>query len=283
MASALKKVIVVGDTRKPRVPETVQKALGYLRNEAEVVAIDPDGTQNIEALSADIVFVFGGDGAILRAVRHLGRNSIPICGVNLGKLGFLATLTDQNLEVDLRSILHGEYSVLNGMLLDCSVVRGGVQIFTSRAVNDAVISRGALSRLIPIELVIDGLRVSTFNGDGLILSTPLGSTAHSLSAGGPIVEPRIASMIITPICPHTLSNRPIVVPPDSRIEMNIGDGPPGTALTVDGQVFQEVQKGDVVSVSRSENVFLLVRSAGYNHYQTLREKLHWRGSLDPER
>ena len=277
--AAVKKVIVVGNGRKPRVPETVERAVAFLRQTAEVVAVDLDATLPLEPLSADMVFVFGGDGAILQAVRQLGRNPVPVCGVNLGKLGFLATLTDADLARDLGAVLRGEYTVLIAALLDCFVQRNGEVIHRSRAVNDAVVSRGALSRIIPVDLLIDGDLVTTYNGDGLIISSPLGSTAHSLSAGGPIVAPDVQAMILTPICPHTLTNRPIVIPAGSRIDVKIGDGPPGTALTVDGQVFQELQRGDIVSVMRSAQSFRLVRAAGHDYYRTLREKLGWKGHL----
>jgi len=279
MAPAAKRVIVIGDSRKPRVPAVVGRALPILREAAEVVAVDLEASQGLESAAADIAFVFGGDGAILKAVRQLGRNHVPVCGVNLGKLGFLATLTDHNLAEDLRAILRGEFSVLSALMLDCSVCRDGSLIHRSSAVNDAVISRGALSRIIPIDLRIDGDRVSTYNGDGLIISTPLGSTAHSLSAGGPIVGPDVEAIIVTPICPHTLSNRPLVIPADSRVDMIIGDGPQGVALTVDGQVYQEVCRGDVITATRSDEQFRLVRCAGHNYYRTLREKLGWSGSF----
>ncbi|MFO7898741.1 MAG: hypothetical protein R6V58_06735, partial [Planctomycetota bacterium] len=157
--------------------------------------------------------------------------------------------------------------------------RDGEVMFTSRAANDAVISRGALSRIVPVDLLIDGEKVTTYNGDGFIVSTPLGSTAHSLSAGGPIVEPEIAAMILTPICPHTLSNRPLVVPGHRRIELVIGDGCQGMALTVDGQVFQTLEAGDVVSVTPAEQSLRLVRTAGYSFFRTIRDKLGWSGHL----
>ncbi len=279
MPSAPRRVMVIGDGAKPRVQETVERALPALRDVAEVVTIDLDESHNIENIKADLAFVFGGDGAILKAVRRLGANALPVCGVNLGKLGFLATLRDEDLPDDLRAVLRGNYAVTSAMMLDCTVQRNGRTVHASRAVNDAVISRGALSRVVPLDLLIDGDKVTTYNGDGIIVSTPLGSTAHSLSAGGPIVEPGVDAMILTPICPHTLSNRPLVVPADRRIELHVASGPKGVALTVDGQVFELLETGDTVAIVQSTRRFDLVRSLDYNYFVTLREKLGWGGHL----
>lgn len=276
-----KRVIVVGDAAKPKVAATVRRALPLLRRAARVVAVDLRGSEPLHSLPADLALVFGGDGAILKAVRRLRGNPVPVCGVNLGKLGFLATLTGRNLAPELRAVLHGEFVLAHGILLDCAVLRGNTLLHKSSAVNDAVVSRGALSRIVPVHLLIDGEEITTYNGDGLIISTPLGSTAHSLSAGGPLVEPTLEAMILTPICPHTLSNRPLVVPASRRIELRVGEGPEGVALTVDGQVFQELRAGDRVTVTRSKKRFGLVRTAGYNYFQTLREKLGWSGHLTP--
>ena len=280
MASAPKRVIVVGDAAKARVSETVERALPVLRETAEVVAVELEGAQPLESTGADLALVFGGDGAILKAVRRLGENPPLVCGVNLGKLGFLATLTDDGLVPALRAVMSGKFQVVSAIMLSCSVVREGAEIHRSRAVNDAVVSRGALSRIVPIHLLIDGERVTTYNGDGLIVSTPLGSTAHCLSAGGPIVEPGIEVMILAPICPHTLSNRPLVVPAGRRIELEVGEGPGGIALTVDGQVFQELRAGDRVIVVKSRDRFRLVRASGHNYFRTLRDKLGWSGQLE---
>jgi len=279
MAPKPKKVIVIGEAAKPNVPEVPKSAVPTIEESATVVAVDLDGSQDLASVDADLAFVFGGDGAILKAVRRLGTNPVPVCGVNLGKLGFLATLTDKNLAGGLGSVLRGKFTVVSPIMLECSVRRDGKTIHRSRAVNDAVISRGALSRIIPVDLLIDGHPVTTYNGDGLIVSTPVGSTAHCLSAGGPIVEYGVEAMILIPICPHTLSNRPLVIPAERVVELEVGRGPRGVALTVDGQVFQELEPGDVVTATRSEHRFKLVLASGHNYFTTLREKLGWSGHL----
>jgi len=277
MPSPPKKLIITGDGAKPRVSETVERALPILREAADEITVDLEESQALESADADLALVFGGDGAILKTARRLGRNRVPVCGVNLGKLGFLATLTDTNLAESLRPIMRGDFMVAPAMTFNCSVLRGGAAVHEARGVNDAVISRGALSRIIPVDVCLDGERIATYNGDGVIVSTPLGSTAHSLSAGGPIVEPGIDALILTPICPHTLSNRPLVVPADSEVELAVTENSHGAALTIDGQVFQELAEGDRVIVRLAEERLNLVRSSGYSYYRTLREKLGWSG------
>lgn len=277
MPSPPKKLIVTGDGAKPRVSETVERALPILRELADEITVDLEESQPLESVDADLALVFGGDGAILKTARRLGRNRVPVCGVNLGKLGFLATLTDTDLAESLRSIMRGDFTVAPAITFNCSVLRGGTVVHEARGVNDAVISRGALSRIIPVDVRLDGERIATYNGDGVIVSTPLGSTAHSLSAGGPIVEPGLDALILTPICPHTLSNRPLVVPADSEVELAVIGNSHGAALTIDGQVFQELAKGDRVIVRLSEERLNLVRASGYSYYRTLREKLGWSG------
>ncbi len=277
MPSPPKRLIVVGSRLKPRVPETVERALPILEEAGCEVTVDLDESQAIESVEADLVLVFGGDGAILKTARRLGKNHVPLCGVNLGKLGFLATVTDVDLDAELRLILTGEFTVTQVITFECSIVRGESVVHAGRAVNDAVVSRGALSRIVPVSVRLDGDRIATYNGDGVIVSTPLGSTAHSLSAGGPIVEPGLDALILTPICPHTLSNRPLVIPAGSRIELEVAGETQEAALTIDGQVFRELANGDRVAVSLSEERLELVRSSGYNYYTTLREKLGWSG------
>ena len=277
MPSPPKKLIVTGDGAKPRVSETVERALPILRELADEITVDLEESQLLESVDADLALVFGGDGAILKTARRLGRNRVSVCGVNLGKLGFLATLTDTNLAESLRSIMRGDFTVAPAITFNCSVLRGGTVVHEARGVNDAVISRGALSRIIPVDVRLDGDRIATYNGDGFIVSTPLGSTAHSLSAGGPIVEPGLDALILTPICPHTLSNRPLVIPADSQVELAVIGNSRDAALTIDGQVFQELAEGDRVIVRLSEDRLNLVRAPGYSYYRTLREKLGWSG------
>ncbi len=279
MHSTFKQVIVVGDPEKERVRAAIDRALPIISDRADVVDVDLEGSGPLEPDAIDLVLVFGGDGALLKTARRFKPPLPPVCGINLGKLGFLTGVRDDRLEQALPEVLAGKYTITASMMLDCVARRAGEDIFASRAANDVVISRGALSRIVPVDLLIDGEKVAAYNGDGFIVATPLGSTAHSLSAGGPIVETEIDAMILTPICPHTLSNRPLVVPSHRRIEMVIGDGSDEMAVTVDGQVFQPLQPGDIIAVAPAEERLRLVRAAGYSYFRTIRDKLGWRGHL----
>jgi NAD+ kinase len=273
------RIIVTGNAEKARVSETVDRAIPIIERHAEIAVVTLDNESPLDRYPADFALVFGGDGAILSAARRLNDNPVPICGIKLGRLGFLATLTDENLDADLSAVLRGGFTVTSAMTLDVTAHRDDGELLAARAVNDAVVSRSALSRLVPIDLLIDREQVTTYNGDGLIVSTPIGSTAHSLAAGGPIVEPTADAMILTPICPHTLSNRPLTVSPQRRIDLRMGEGSAGLALTVDGQTYQELQPGDTVTLERSDRRFRLVRAAGYSYFRILREKLGWSGHL----
>jgi NAD+ kinase len=276
-----KHIVVLGNSAKERVPQTMAAAIAVLEPLADITAIELNDDAALDTLQADLAFVFGGDGAILHAARRFGDNPIAICGVKLGKLGFLATLTDDHLEADLKAIVAGNYHIVSAMKLACTVERDGEVIHQSHAVNDAVVSRGALSRLISIDLLIDGEKVTTYNADGIIVSTPLGSTAHCLAAGGPILEPAFDAMVLAPICPHTLSNRPLAISAEREVQMCMNKRMAGTALTVDGQVYQNLESGDCVKLTRADTRFNLVRAEGHSYFETLREKLGWGGHVGP--
>jgi NAD+ kinase len=195
----------------------------------------------------------------------------------MGRFGFLAELMEKNVRVLLEKILTGNYQVRKRMLLLCHVRRAGKLIIESTAINDAVISRSSLSRLISIKLLINGEDVATYRADGLIVSTPLGSTAHSLSAGGPVLTPDLNAFVVVPICPHTLTNRPLVVSGNVKIEMELLSQLSGTGFTVDGQVFTELETGDTVTVERSDIEIQMVDTGTRTFYGVLREKLNWGG------
>ncbi len=186
-------------------------------------------------------------------------------------------MANADLAAELGLILNGDFTVEKVVTFECSIIRDDSVVHECRGINDAVVSRGALSRIVPVTVHLDGDRIATYNGDGVIVSTPLGSTAHSLSAGGPIVEPCLDALILTPICPHTLSNRPLVIPARCLIELEVAGKTPEAALTIDGQVFHELLHGDRVAACLSEEPLELVRASGYNYYRTLREKLGWSG------
>lgn len=274
----VKKVIILGNLKKKKIADTLKNLEPWLKKRAGVIICDLESeaeATHMRRAEADIAIVLGGDGAILSACRRLGKHQIPIIGVHLGKFGFLTELTENDMFASIEKILDGEYKVVPRMLLTCSVQRNQNVIKDSIGLNDVVISRPALSRLITIRLIINGDEVATYRTDGLIVSTPVGSTAHSLSAGGPILVPEIDAFIITPICPHTLTNRPIVVPGDSKIEIEYLSEYGGAGVTIDGQVFIELIQGDRTKVEKSSIQLQLIDTGARTFYDVLREKLNW--------
>lgn len=276
----MKKVLILGNLEKNKVSSVASELESWLKERAKVVKIvnmKKDAEEPVGDTGADIGIVLGGDGAILAACRRLGKHQIPIVGVHVGNFGFLTELTLKDLHRSLEGILAGDYRVSSRVLLSCRVRRGREIIKESIGVNDVVISRPSLSRLILIRLTIDGNAIATYRGDGIIVSTPIGSTAHNLAAGGPILTPNLDAFIITSICPHTLTNRPLVVSSDVKIELEELSAYPGIGLTVDGQVYIELSKGDVVSIERSEIQLKLIDTRTRTFYGILREKLNWAG------
>ncbi len=273
----MKKILFLGDKSKKRVRETITELEPLFRKKSHLTIIDISDEDGIEQISADLAFVFGGDGTILSASRKLNDKQIPLIGVHLGKFGFLADLTSHEVDKSLEIIFSGEYVISQRMLLTCKVIRDEQVINETLGLNDAVVSRTSLSRLISIKLYVNKKIVTTYSSDGLIVSTPAGSTAHSLSAGGPIVTPDMEAFIITPICPHTLSNRPLVVSGDSTIELEQISDSRGVGLTVDGQVYFDVMTGDRVVIEKAEKKLQLIDIQARTFYDVLREKLNWRG------
>ena len=274
----MKRVILTGNGSKPQIAAAVSELLPWIRERADVAVIDLAMDRDLSAVAADLAVVLGGDGAILSAARRLGCNQVPVVGVNLGKLGFLAELTPAQFREHFGAILNGQYRASPRMMLACALHRGGQRVAEHLALNDVVVSRGALSRLITFDLLVDGRHTTTYNGDGVVVSTPTGSTAHSLSAGGPVLDPRLEAMVITPLCPHTLTNRPVVLPASQEIELRAAVTPVDVGLTVDGQVYEEMFQGDRVVVRRAAATVQLVDLGLRTYYDTLREKLQWGGS-----
>lgn len=273
----MKKIIILGDKSKKKIRETIKELEPLFRKKSHLSIIDISDEEELEKVSADLAFVFGGDGTILSASRKLNGRQIPLIGVHLGKFGFLAELTSREISDSLDKIFAGEYVVSQRMLLTCKVIRSKQVINETLGLNDAVISGTSLSRLISIKLYVNEKIVTTYSSDGLIVSTPAGSTAHSLSAGGPIVTPDMEAFIITPICPHTLSNRPLVVSGDSKIEMEQISESKGVGLTVDGQIYFDIKVGDRIVIEKAKNKLQLIDIQTRTFFDVLREKLDWRG------
>ncbi|MFZ5644073.1 MAG: NAD(+)/NADH kinase [Bacillota bacterium] len=231
--------------------------------------------ENIDEMlkKIDCLLVFGGDGTILRSSRIAAKYGVPLLGINLGHLGFLSEIDVPDIKEDLASILNNEYYIEERMMIEASVLRDGRIIDSATGLNDAVITKGAFARLILLETRVNGEHVSNYPTDGLILSTPTGSTAYSLSAGGPVVTPEMELMIITPICPHALWARPIVIAPESEVEVELLSEKGEVMLTIDGQHGLNLFKNDIVKITRSPYKVKFIRLKTRNFFRVLKQKL----------
>ncbi len=270
---------------QPQVAERVAELDEWLRKRGVDVLLDREAARwlgrpgvALEDLAGrvDLLVVLGGDGTLLAAARAVGDGAVPLLGVNLGTLGFLAETSGDELLDALEQAFAGRLVVALRMRLDVEVGRGGRIVERCLALNDAVIGKSALSRMIDLETRADGAFVTTYHSDGLIVATPTGSSAYSLSAGGPILLPEGESIVLTPICPHTLTQRPLVLPDHYRIEILVLDTRGGDVhLTVDGQVGVRLEQGDRVAVARSAHPARLLVSPNRSPFAVMREKLRW--------
>ncbi len=269
----------------PRVRDVVADVIPWLQTRGVEVFLDrtPDLLQPMElnivppeelAKRVDAVAVFGGDGTLLYAARIVADRGVPILGVNLGSLGFLTEINLEDMHAALSSLLNGEYHLEDRMLLDVQVKKRESSVTRYLALNDAVINKGTLARIIDLEVSVNSQLVTLTRADGLIISTPTGSTGYSLSAGGPILYPTLAAFIVTPICPHTLTNRPVVVPDGAVVAVCLRHGT-DVMVTVDGQVGMPLEQGDSLRVCRASSVLHLVRFKDSPFFRLLREKLKW--------
>jgi NAD+ kinase len=227
------------------------------------------------AANVDLILVLGGDGTMIATARMLGDREVPVLGVNYGGLGYLAEFRIEELYQALESILSGNFRLDKRVMLDVELRRGGELITHNRVLNDVVINKSALARIIEIEAYLNQHFVNSFRADGLIISTPTGSTAYNLSAGGPVIFPSMNAVVITPICPFTLSNRPIVVPDDATIELLLKTDQEEVTLTLDGQVGFSLKVEDRAVIRKSRVAFNLVQPSNRNYFDVLRDKLRW--------
>ncbi len=223
---------------------------------------------------ADLAIVLGGDGTMLNAARRLARYCVPLVGVNQGRLGFMTDISRQDMLTCMDDLLDGRFTKENRMLLAAEVIRDGKEIASNVALNDAVVDKGAIGRMIEFELFIDGEFIYNLRSDGLIVSTPTGSTAYSMSAGGPILHPTLTGIALVPLCPHALSNRPIIVNDSAEIELRVtqADDP---RVHFDGQVTLDLARNDCVRLRRSEYTICFLHPPGYSYFAMLRQKLQW--------
>jgi len=227
------------------------------------------------ATTADLMLVLGGDGTMIATARLVGDREVPVLGINYGGLGYLAEFRIEELYSALESILAGNYRLDRRVMLAVEHSRGDDPPNTYRVLNDVVINKSALARIIEIEAYLNSQFVNSFRADGLIVSTPTGSTAYNLSAGGPVIFPSMNAVVITPICPFTLSNRPIVVPDDAEIELLLKTDNEDVSLTLDGQVGFPLKVADRVTIRKSRTTFNLIQPSNRNYFDVLRDKLRW--------
>lgn len=282
----IKKIGIVANAEKEKSPELTRRLRDWIVGQGAEVFLEKriaekmglrDGMDRKSlAARTDLLVVFGGDGTMLRTARAVREFDIPIVGINLGSFGYLTEVNIQEMEDAMRLILKGDFQTEERMMLDVVIERGdGGQTRERTVLNDVVINRGNLSRIVDLETSVDDHYLTTFKADGLILSTPTGSTAYSLSAGGPIVFPQQDSIILNPICPHTLTNRPIILPENVVVKILLWTKEMGATVTMDGQASFILEAGDTCTVRKSRYVTTLVTSPHRDYMQILRSKLGW--------
>ncbi len=253
----------------------MQEFISFVEKKADIIANCLDSTVKPEKLApADYAVVFGGDGTIISAARDLASANIPVIGVNVGKLGFLAEFSLDELKQHFERIINNPI-IEKRMILTCLVSRNGEIIFESRAINDVIIAAGHPFRMIDIQMSVNDQQLAGCFGDGVIISTPTGSTAYNLSAGGPILSANLAAIVITPICPHSLSFRPVVINAENDIKVRPVEVNDGTTLIFDGQVSINLRKDDLVNIKKDKGCFLVVNNPVRTQWDTLAEKLKW--------
>lgn len=286
MPTAFHTVALIGKYQSEEVAEALLDLARFLRERGCTVMVE-QGTASatnatgylvapyeVIGTEADLVVILGGDGTMLNTARRLAAFDVPMVGVNQGRLGFLTDIAREHVLERIAALLEGEYAAERRFLLDAEVLRGGERVFQTLALNDVVVNKGELGRMIEFEVRIDGHFVYNQRSDGLIVATPTGSTAYALSANGPILHPAVAGFTLVPLCPHALSNRPITVSDQSSIEIVLM--PPHDArVHSDGQSRFDARANDTVRIVRSAHAVTLLHPPGYSYYAMLREKLRW--------
>lgn len=289
LADKIKRVGLIGNSEKVSAADAVKRAARLIEAAGRRIYSDPPTARLAHlkgvvlndaaalARQVDLLVVFGGDGTMLRVAREIAGSHTPVLGVNIGGLGFLTAVPSPNLPQALKCVWDGHFKFDSRVLIQATGRCGG-RLVHSTALNDIVIGRGIASRLIELEVSVDGDPLTRYRCDGLIVSSPTGSTAYSLAAGGAVIFPTADVLALTPICPHTLSNRSLILPLTATIEVKVLSPKPATILSADGQVVSELAPGDKLAVRRARRSVRLMHLAGSSFCETLRCKLHWRGA-----
>ena len=271
------RVVVLAAPNRPRVEQELNGILQIIERNAEIVAVDKNFSYEFSSCDSDLVVVLGGDGSILQSARQMCHDQRPVLGVNLGKLGFLAAISPSRFVDIWPEVCEGRFTVTNHLMLQCQVFCGDLELHSIIGLNEASVLGGPPYTMMYIDLYIDSVLATTYACDGLIISTPIGSTAHNLSAGGPILRRNLQAFVISPISPHTLTMRPVVDTADRIFDLKIQVEHPTASVVVDGRVVCHFGSDLRVRISRADDTFQLISVPGHDDYQALREKLGWSG------
>ena len=284
--STFKNIAIISKIDDDSVKDSLDAVINYLDSNDIKYFLDNNSSlllknkkpNDIEIIKSkcDIAFIIGGDGTLLRSAQDLSKSDIPLCGINRGRLGFLVDISPDHIEENLKSILSDNYSVDERISLVGTVLRNGKEISKNISFNDVVIHSKDAVRMIEMDTKLNDEKLYTVNADGLVISTPTGSTAYSLSSGGPILEPTMEALVMVPICPHLLSNRPIVVDMNSTIEIKLSEkSQTNASVTFDGQINVPIEPNDIIKISKGEVTLKLIQPPGMSFLSILREKLGW--------
>lgn len=281
----MRKIGIIAKTHRTYPTDKVVDLIRWLEEKKIEVIFDKDTAaavgleskqSKLDVISkVDLLIVLGGDGTLLSVARLVAGKSVPVMGVNMGNLGFLTEITSEEMYPVLEKILKGDFETEERLLLDIKVLRQSEIIAEHKVLNDVVVNKGALARIVDLEVKVNHQFVTSYRSDGLIISTPTGSTAYSLAAGGPIVYPTLRALILAPICPFNLTHRPIIIPDDVSIEVQLATDHQDVHITLDGQVGLGMRYKDVIEITRSQDSVKLIKAPGKNHYEVLRKKLKW--------
>lgn len=273
------RAMILADGSRQDMREAVKRHQPTIEKHLDVVCVSLDSSEPLDGCDAELAIVLGGDGSILRAAHQMGYRQRPVLGVNLGRLGFLAALQPEQLDQALPEVAAGGHRIVEHLMYECTATRAGQPVSHALGLNEAAVLAGPPFAMVDVQLYVDGELVTTYSCDGLIVSTPVGSTAHSLSAGGPILRNDLQAFVIMPISPHTLTHRPVVESAQRTIELVVPQPHEGTTLVADGRVLGPLTAADRVQIVRSEAQFQLIEVHDQGYYRTLHDKLGWGGQL----
>lgn len=273
------RVAVLGAVDSPRVKRHAEKMLKVIHSHVDVVYSDFTSKEEFQG-DADFAITLGGDGTILRAARRLAERSIPVLGVNLGRLGFLAGIPVDKIDKTLEAVLAGECRILDHLMFECIVYKDGNEVSRTLGLNETAVLGGPPFSIMEVDLYVDDELVTTYSCDGLIISTPVGSTAHSLSAGGPILRKDLWAFVIQPISPHTLTMRPVVDTAERVFQVSVRNPSEATSVVVDGNIVATIDADDRITIQRAEESFRMIEVSEHGYYRTLRDKLGWGGRIE---